>query len=66
MSASTTARHLRLAGLVLIGSLAVVFLPLVLDLGVVNKYIVALGLFWMCIGMSFGLNALIDLVIRRR
>lgn len=55
-----------IAGGVLAVSLAVVFSPMLLDLGGLNKYVVVTGLIGVCFGLSVGLHALIDLLVRRR
>ena len=55
-----------IAGGVLAVSLAGVFAPLLLDLGGLNKYVVVSGLIGVCLGLSVGIHALIDLLVRRR
>ena len=51
---------MRAGGIALVVGLILVFAPLLLGRGTLNKYIVVAGLLCACLGMSLLLNGLLD------
>ena len=61
-----TSRAIRVGTLILVGGLALLFLPLVLDLRSLNKYVVAAGLIGVLVGLGCVTNGAIDALRARQ